>query len=290
MNTETREISLRDRDKIEELRRTCCHVSASHAFASLYIWRVDMGLSICLGEDAFAVKYRLRGDNSWFFPCGKPEAVREFISAMLEHSEPLRLSYVRDEDADFLRREFPGRFQIAEVPGDSEYIYDRAGQVSLDGGRFVRLRNDIHRIERGHELCWEPVGPGRGVETARAVCRSWAHPMASPEGLRDARACDCLFDNWLELEARGVIVYVDGEPMSVTAGYPLSEEIFDLSLSKQSRRLSGLSVYSRHALIRSLPEEYQLLNGEEDLGIAGLRQMKELMRPVSMIKMYEGRA
>lgn len=78
--------------------------------------------------------------------------------------------------------------------------------------------------------------------------------------------------------------------MSVTAGYPLSEEIFDLSLSKQSRRLSGLSVYSRHALIRSLPEEYQLLNGEEDLGIAGLRQMKELMRPVSMIKMYEGRA
>lgn len=66
MNTETREISLRDRDKIEELRRTCGHVSASHAFASLYIWRVDMGLSICLGEDAFAVKYRLRGDNSWF--------------------------------------------------------------------------------------------------------------------------------------------------------------------------------------------------------------------------------
>ena len=110
-----------------------------------------MGLSICLGEDAFVVKYRLRGDNSWFFPCGKPEAVREFISAMLERSEPLRLSYVRDEDADFLRREFPGRFQIAEVPGDSEYIYDRAGQVSLDGGRFVRLRNDIHRSERGHE-------------------------------------------------------------------------------------------------------------------------------------------
>ena len=95
MNTETREISLRDRDKIEELRRTCGHVSASHAFASLYIWRVDMGLSICLGEDAFVVKYRLRGDNSWFFPCGRPEAVREFISAMLERSEPLRLSYVR---------------------------------------------------------------------------------------------------------------------------------------------------------------------------------------------------
>ena len=153
-----------------------------------------------------------------------------------------------------------------------------------------RIFPALYRLHRRRIRPLLLPGPGRGVETARAVCRSWAHPTASPEGLRDARACDCLFDNWLELEARGVIVYVDGEPMSVTAGYPLSEEIFDLSLSKQSRRLSGLSVYSRHALIRSLPEEYQLLNGEEDLGIAGLRQMKELMRPVSMIKMYEGRA
>ncbi len=98
-----------------------------------------------------------------------------------------------------------------------------------------------------------------------------------------------LYD-WAGLDARGVLVYVDGVPRSVTAGYPLSGDTFDLSLSKQNVRLSGLAVYSRWMLIRSLPERYSLLNGEEDLGLEGLRRMKRIMRPIGRVEMYEGRA
>lgn len=279
-------ITLAQRERVEALRRRYGHTAASHAFASLFIWQEDMGLSLHLEEDLFAVRCRRRGENAWFFPCGGPQAAEAFLRRLLEEGNA-RLCYLREEDAAFLEARLPGRFQIVPREGDSEYLYDRAGQESLEGGRFVRLRNDIHRVERGHALSWLPLTPER-LETARSVCAAWTRRAEA--GLRDEAACGRLLDRWTELGALGVLVFVDGEPLSVTAGYPLTDSVFDISLSKQKERLSGLSVWSRRALVRALPPQYTLLNAEEDLGLEGLRLMKRLMRPVDRIKMYEGRA
>lgn len=66
--------------------------------------------------------------------------------------------------------------------------------------------------------------------------------------------------------------------------------MFDISLGKQSCYITGMAEYTRHALCSFLPEKYSLVNGEEDLGIEGLRRMKQRMRPVGLLRMYEGRA
>lgn len=288
MKIETQPVTMDLKPRIDALRARYGHTAASHAFASLFVWREDMGLSVHLEEDLFAVQCLWRGANAWFFPVGGPDAVRGFLTRALRGPE-LRLYYVREEDKVLLEREFPGRFRFTLRPGDGEYLYDRAGQNDLTGGRFVRVRNDLHRIQRGRALRWAPIGP-ENLDAARQVCRDWAHRLPSPEGLRDDAACALLLDHWEALDARGGLVCVDGVPRSVTAGYPLSGDTFDLSLSKQNARLSGLSVYSRWMLIRSLPERYTLLNGEEDLGLEGLQRMKLLMRPVGRVEMYEGRS
>lgn len=133
-----------------------------------------------------------------------------------------------------------------------------------------------------------PIGP-KNLDTVRQVCQGWAHRFPSPEGLRDEAACELLLEHWAGLDAWGVLVYVDGVPRSVTAGYPLSGDTFDLSLSKQNARPSGLAVYSRWMLIRSLPERYTVLNGEEDLDMEGLRD-KAADAPIGRVEMYEGRS
>ena len=284
---ETQPITLAQKELVESLRRRYGHTSSSHAFASLLVWQEDMKLSIHLEEDLFAVRCGLRGENAWFFPCGGSQAVKDFLQRTLE-KEHARLCYLREEDAVFLERSFPGRFQIALRQGDCEYLYDRASQESLEGGKFLQMRKDVHRIERQHALKCVPITP-ENLETARAVCQAWNWVSASSEGLRDEWACMRLLDNWTGLGASGVLVYVDGEPCSVSAGYPLTEDVFDISVSKQTERLTGLPVYSRRALIQSLPPEVTLLNAEEDLDLEGLRYMKQRMHPVDMVELYEGR-
>ena len=273
---------------MDGIRRAAGHEASSHAFASLFLWQKDMGLTILLKEDMFAVKCRWRGDNAWFFPCGREEAAVGFLQELLR-TGPVTLCYMRERDAAFLGKNFPGRFSIQERPEDHEYLYDREGQESLAGGRFVRLRNDLHAAERGRTLTWKRIGP-EDFPTLWDIYAAWSREGDHGSALGDGGAVRLLVDNWQALDAAGVLAYVDGEPMAAAAGYPIGADVFDISFCKARDRLRGLPVYTRRALIGSLDSRFTLINAEEDLGSEGLRLMKTIMRPVDMIKMYEGRS
>lgn len=277
------------RTRVDGIRRAAGHKASSHAFASLFLWQKDMGLSILLEEDMFAVRCRWRGDNAWFFPCGREEAVSRFLEELLM-TGPVTLCYMREEDAAFLGRRFPGRFSILERPEDHEYIYDREGQESLTGGRFVRLRNDLHAAERGRTLTWRRIGP-EDLPLFWDIYAAWVREGSRESAaLADSGAVRLLVDNWQALDVTGVLACVDGEPLAAAAGYPIGEDVFDISFCKAKNRLRGLPVYTRRALIGSLDDRFTLINAEEDLGSEGLRLMKTIMRPIEMLKMYEGRS
>lgn len=75
----TRELQLEDKQYIDELRIKYGHYTSSHAFDTIYIWRKEMGLTIFIEDELFAVKYNSKGSNVWFFPCGSKESVYRFI-------------------------------------------------------------------------------------------------------------------------------------------------------------------------------------------------------------------
>lgn len=285
---DTQQIILKMKASVDGIRMKCHHTSSSHAFTTLYIWQEGMGLSIHLEDGMFAVKCRWRGENAWFFPCGEEHLVRRGVEELLLEKD-LCLCYLREEDTAFLEREFPGRFLISEKECDHEYLYDRAEQVSLNGSRFSGLRKDIRRLEKLHRVSWEPLC-SKNISDALIISRAWHRQTDGPEGLEDIAASERLLLEWDALDVQGVVASVDGEPYAIVAGYPLSPCSFDFSLSKEKSRLSGLSVYTRHALACSLSNVYTRINAEEDLGIEGLRNMKRLMRPDGQIKQYEGRA
>ena len=49
-----------------------------------------------------------------------------------------------------------------------------------------------------------------------------------------------------------------------------------------------IAVYARHQLFKELPETVEQINAEEDLGLEGLRKLKQGMRPVELLNMFEG--
>lgn len=287
MSIQTQEITLSLKDTIEAIRLQCNHETASHAFASLYIWRKDMDLSMYLEDRLFAVRCGIRGKNTWFFPCGDEQAVRLFIERVMQE-EDLTLCYMREEDAEFLFREFPHQFQIDQCSADDEYLYDRVEQERLKGRKFSSLRNHINRAKAEHDLYVEALSDKNAAD-ALAIYHAWKSKSGRLGALEDITASEELLRQWKALDVQGVIVRADGAPLAVVAGYPIGEKVFDISLAKQTSRISGLSVYAKHALISALSAQYTLINAEEDLGIAGLRTMKHQMRPIGQIKMFKGR-
>lgn len=279
------EIELSMQTQVERIRNTYGHRAASHGFASLYIWKEEMGLRIHMKEQVFILKFGLRGEHAWFYPCGEPGAVKELISEILGEDREAVFYYMREQDTAFLVREFPGRFLIRECEEDSEYLYDRWQQQDLIGKKFSGQRNHINRIKADYELCAEELNE-YSLQDALKVNQCWERRSSQEAGLRDEQAGEILIEKRESLGVLGVLVRVDGKPYAIAAGYPLCEDMFDLALVKQVECLTGLSVYTRNQLIRLLPEKYKWINAEEDLGVEGLRIMKKQMKPAGLLKMY----
>ncbi|MDO5408540.1 MAG: phosphatidylglycerol lysyltransferase domain-containing protein [Eubacteriales bacterium] len=282
-------ISLEQKERVDALRIQYGHKSSSHAFTSLYVWQDEMGLELQLEQDMFAVKSRLHGTNSWFFPCGAGRAKEIFLAAHLEEPD-FTLHYVREEDVQFAEHAFPGRFQFTEQEEDSEYLYDRDEQQQMRGRRFEKLRNSWHRARRDHQL--EVVSLDEAlIPSAAAITAEWKKTHFQPGvlGIRDEEASMRLLRHWNQLDVQGILLYVDGEPYALTAGYLLSDDTFDLCMAKQKEMGTGISVYARWALYQTLPEHVRIINAEEDLGMEGLRMMKHCMQPTGMIRMFCGK-
>lgn len=284
---DTGTISLHHREVIEELRRHYGHDLSSHAFCSLYLWRKPLGLSLLQRRDMFTVKCTRRGKNSWFFPCGSNRAVARFLE---EHGKErdFSLCYMRRQDVKLLEKYQPGRFRIRPDPGSGEYIYDIAGHMSLKGKRYANVRTQLHKVTREHKLSAEEIST-ENIGRALCVLSDWKiQKKNSGYAVPDMEEVEeeALHNRSL-LGISGILVYVDGEPCSVVAGYPITGNTYDIFLAKEKKQIQGLSYYAKRTYFSSLPPQYAYINLEEDLGIEGLRKEKTILGPVKMNDVWE---
>lgn len=282
------EIKLCYKEDIERLRNRYHHQSSSHAFSSLYLWRNPMGLTLYLEGEMFAVKSKWRGENAWFFPCGEKQAIIDFIKKH-KSEEGFKLFYARQEDIQLLNQYFPQEFSFREDFASSEYIYDKEGHRTLSGKKYANLRTQLHKVEREHLLRTKPLSE-ETLSDAINIVKNWQgkkHSESILEIKEDEKIEEEGLSSFRELEICGVVIYMDGQPYAVAAGYPLSSNCYDLFLAKERERISGLAYYAKREFFLSLPDQYRYINIEEDLGIEGLRKMKKILNPVNMNQMWE---
>lgn len=279
-------LSLSDAAQIEAVRYHYDHRSSSHAFNTLYIWRRFVGAQLYLEDDLFTLQYIAKGANTWLFPCGDSDAAFRFISAHLAEPD-FSLCYLREQDVQWLENHFPGLFVISPSAGDNEYIVSRQGHIACAGKRYEKLRNKIHRAERDHTITIKPLND-ENVGEALEIIRLWRGSRTAGGVLEmygDEEDTEPLMKRE-QLGIRGILMYADGAPFGVAAGYMLSDDTFDLFLAKECVKDPCLGYYMRRELMRLLPENVRFVNLEDDLEIEGLRVMKKQMLPEKINEMW----
>ena len=246
-----------------------------------------MGLSLLLTPDMFTARCLWQGENAWFFPCGGERAVADFVARGRE--EPgFSLCYLRGQDAAWLEDRFPGQWQLRRAPEADEYLYDVAGHLALAGGTYANLRTQVHKVEREYRPETRPLGEDT-LADALDIIRRWEHGHCRFDdcGLRDDRVDEEALLLRRELEVTGIVLYLDGRPTAVSAGFFLAPGLFDLAVAKSVPTAQGVSYYAKRELFRRL--DCAAVNLEEDLGIPGLRQMKNRLCPAAKSEIWEAR-
>ena len=280
------EITIAHRDRIEEIRARYGHALSAHAFPSLYLWREAMDLRLFLEENLFSVRCAGYGENAWFFPCGGEEAKSAFLERRMAKPD-LILLYLRGEDAAWLEDRCPGRFALRRRYDADEYLYDRAVHVNLEGGRFHHIRRRLHKIRRDLFPRTAPLGDDT-AEDVLQVAALWAEQ--NPGVGRDDRTlvAEALIHR-RELGLQGVVVYLSDHPAAFMMGFPLTEDTFDANVGKCAAGVQGLTYYTLRELFAALPPHFRWCNLEEDLGLPGLRDMKEHFLPERKHEIWEAR-
>lgn len=277
-------ITLPQMDRVEAIRAASGSTLYAYTFASLFAWQEHEGYSICISNDAFLVRHRVRGEDVYMFPCGSAEGKKRLIDALLLSSTPT-FSYVTDEERAFLEAEYPGKYAFEACRDDCPYLYDKDAQIALTGKEFKGLRHQVN-LGRSVAGAWttEPLTPDT-VERALAINRKWAD--ARPTGyLADTAVAETALHHFAALGLWGVLFLADGRDVAYVAGAFVTPEIFDVSFCKVLDR--QCDCFIKWMLYSVLPPEVKTVDSEEDMGLAGLRTHKLLRRPKELVRIWKG--
>lgn len=283
----TRPVLLKYKPVIDELRQKYGQKCSSHAFASLYLWKEIMGLSLLFRKDMYTVKCTGFGKNTWFFPCGDQKPVRDFLEEKMKEPDFV-LCYMRPGDVKWVERQFPGFWKFRRVTDAEEYLYDVRGHVGLKGKTYANMRTQVHKVEREY-TARSVILDDTNVDDAMFILREWSRKKKE-QGESDPEISSVDETALLmrkELGISGIILYLDEKPTALTAGFYLDQDTYDVAVAKSISTAQGVSYYSKRELFRRLSCPF--VNMEEDLGIPGLRRMKKGMRPVRVNEMWEGK-
>lgn len=284
-----RKIDIADKAQIEDIRKRYKHTYSSHAFNVLYCWKDVVGDELFMEDDIFSLRYTAKGENTWLFPVGSEAKKIEFIESHLTESG-FALCYLRDEDAEFLKTHFAGRFECRPVFGDAEYVYDVDKQIALPGRKYKKLRYMIQLAQRKNpDIKCVDITEDNLDDAKRVVC-SWTPKEEEGGSLQIAgnEADVITLENFAELDIYGILMYKGDEPVGCALGFGLTDDTCDFMIKKLCIDDPVLGYYLGWMFTKKAAQMGSLyINYEDDLDIPGLREYKLILHPDIMNYVFE---
>lgn len=247
-------------------------------FANLYLFRKrhNYRLSLLPGE-LYVILGNDDGKPFFMLPFGLPEA--EVLARLF--TDHLGMKCVTESQKLLLAQL---GYTVMEDRDNFDYLYLRSDLAELQGRKFHKKRNLIKAFISNHEYTAMPL-LDEHIPAALEVLDTWREELGIEGDYVAAR--EALEHSW-ELQLCGGIYFVEDKP----AGYTLGEELADstsfvIHFEKAVTQYKGIYQFINQTFASILPDFYQTINREQDLGDDGLRQAKHSYKPCGYVRKYK---
>ena len=246
------------------------------SFANLYLFRGAHNYRLSMLTDKSPViAGNDRGRTFFMLPGGLPS--EDLLKSLFE-----RFSFMKcatEKQAQILAAI---GYETWEDRDNFDYLYSRADLSALAGRRFHRKKNLVNFFTGSYNYEARPL-LDEYMEGARSVLEAWRAAQSEPG---DYEAAKEALDLTEEIALCGAIYFVEGSPAAYTLGEELNGSSFAIHFEKGVPGYKGLMQFVNKSFASILPEKYQVINREQDLGDEGLRKAKTSYRPVGFVKKY----
>ena len=294
-----RPVSLGDQERIFEYTSKYGEGSCQHSPVAMYSLYEKYGDSFHIEDDMlYVLRKNLCNDvyRVYMAPLGENDLKAAYARILEDaHSYGKKAAFVTltQKHADFLRDNFAGFFELKDDRDLAEYIFSVETMRDFPGKIHARRRTEIRTF-------WRDFGDRTNVKVmtkddvsdVAAYAVKWLTDNADTHD-EDAlnREMICIrkqLASFEDLGISGTVIRVDGSVAAFCYGVPLNDEYYDVLIEKGDRAFPGIYRVLRQESTKLNVSGFSHINFEEDVGVDGLRRLKESYCPEFMITKYRG--
>lgn len=252
-------------------------------FMNLISWRFMYETEVAEHKGWLLFRFKVEGRKAYLFPVGKgdlAEILWELIDDAAKSGHPFLMMGVGQEFFEHMDQALPGLFSATSDRAYSDYIYARNSLETYVGKKLQPKRNFVNRFVRQHPDYEILPLTSEFVPSCVELDEMWAAQKETPAEVgrytysAERRSLLTVFDNWEALSGQGLVVRVGDRIVAFSYGAPINHDTFDVCMEKADKSFEGAFALVCREFVKSLPNQYTLINREEDLGLEGLRHSK----------------
>ena len=274
---ETTELTLELRTLLHPLFQQLHEGISEFTFANLYLFRQHHHYALSVLADTTMVILGRDNDAPFFMlPFGLPE---QPLLDQLFHDHGMMKCASRGQAEVLAAR----GYSMQADRDNFDYLYRRQDLAELGGRNYHKKRNLIKAFVNSHTYTALPLRE-EYCQDALRILEDW-QTEAQQRGDYDA-AREGL-EKMEELQLCGGIYYVEARPVAYVLGEEQARSAsFVIQFEKAVSGYKGLYQFINQSFAAILPDIYDTINREQDLGEEGLRHAKLSYKPTGFVEKF----
>ncbi|NVM45784.1 MAG: DUF2156 domain-containing protein [Candidatus Lokiarchaeota archaeon] len=273
--------------------------TSEFTFTNLYMWRNFYGFNfmewrehlLLFSRDIFETKKIPASGNKealYFFPPIGPNPA-EIVVSLFEKLKDVEFHRVPEGITDNVRNH--NKFSslgidILEDRDNWDYVYEAENLKNLPGNRYRQNRRWLNKFLETYNYDFKILTENE-VELCKKLQLEWCiyRECEDDDELKaEEQAIYDALDNFTTLGFQGALLCVDDKCAAYTFGEMLNPETMVIHVEKAHMDYEGSYQAIGNLFLKNNVKNFIYVNREQDLGVPGLRRVKESYKPIRMEK------
>ena len=294
-----KDISMESRELLNPYFDLVDYEACEYCFNTLYMWQHLYKTGYYIGDGFAVIVAEYEGNTFSILPLAKKEDMPRVIEFVVDYFEKeqkkIYFRGITKEVVEFLKENYPGKFNYTEERDLFDYVYDGESMRELKGRKNVKKRNHINSFLNLYKNRYEYKLLDKGnFEECIELLNLWEQNKENIESSghkeldEEILSIKEVFENYEKLKDNVKIagVYIDNKLEAFTIGEKINENIALIHIEKANQNIKGIYQYINQQFLLNEFPNVKYVNREEDLGLDGLREAKLSYHPCKFIEKY----
>lgn len=281
-----KKITVADKSLFREYLSKLGQTDSESSFTTTFLWKDYFESQYLLYENTLTVISGKSIAPFHTFPLGNGDVKKTLIllhDFFLSRYETYFVRGITEKTKALLEQLLPGMFEFEQKLSMSDYVYNTADLISLEGKKYHAKRNHVNKFTSSYNWKYCKIDSSNLKQCADFVNEITTQRNPNPQ--HELTAMNALFDNYTELGVTGGCITVDGQIAAVSVG----ERILDTALihvEKADTSFNGAYAAINRMFLENEFADCTFVNREEDMGSEGLRKAKQSYHPAFLYTKY----